>query len=441
MKTTGYIFLIMIMIFCFSNCKKKATQNSTPVTNSVLPGISTSPVTQITDTTAMCGGTVTSEGASALSEVGICWDTLPSPTTLRQFAIAGSGTGSFASKLTNLKINKKYYVRAYAKNANGTAYGNELSFLTPVVKPWIIATGSSASINCLISSGASIYAGTSSGVIFSSDTGNTWTAKGLSGKPVYTLLQQNNMLYATTAVGELYLSSDNGSSWQLLNGNFPYNVRVYNVAATTTKLFAGTDSSAFYSTDNGNSWTRCANGLYNPTPNWGGGGASGLCASGQDVYAFSSSFAPKTSPFAPAYISNMFKYDESANTWQGILAIGYSNVNSSKICGNRNFVSTSVYNGNSIGSSETKVSTDGGSTWSTLNTILGCVVDVCQSNVVLSGVNYISVSVDGGATWSPVNTSVGVPPGVTFYSTITFISGYYLWRVGSDNNLYKYRYR
>jgi hypothetical protein len=60
---------------------------------------------------------------------GVCWGTSSFPTpTAGNFTTDGSGTGSFTSSITGLSINPYYYVRAYATNAAGTAYGNQVVF-------------------------------------------------------------------------------------------------------------------------------------------------------------------------------------------------------------------------------------------------------------------------------------------------------------------------
>jgi len=45
----------------------------------------------------------------------------------------GTGAGIFGSTLTGLDVTKKYYVRAYATNSAGTAYGNVVIPATPTV--------------------------------------------------------------------------------------------------------------------------------------------------------------------------------------------------------------------------------------------------------------------------------------------------------------------
>ena len=95
-----------------------------------VPTITTNAVTDITATTATCGGNVTSDGGSAITARGVCWSTSSNPTISNNKNTNGSGTGSFTSNLKNLTKGVTYYIRAYATNSIGTAYGNEVSFST-----------------------------------------------------------------------------------------------------------------------------------------------------------------------------------------------------------------------------------------------------------------------------------------------------------------------
>ena len=78
--------------------------------------------------TATCGGNVTNDGNGTVAERGICWSTSQNPTINDNKAASGSGTGSFTGKLTGLSVGNTYYVRAYATNSAGTAYGEQRSF-------------------------------------------------------------------------------------------------------------------------------------------------------------------------------------------------------------------------------------------------------------------------------------------------------------------------
>lgn len=95
-----------------------------------LPEVQTSSVTGITATSAVCGGTVISEGSSPVTSKGVCWSTSPTPTISNTHVDYGSGgLGEFSVNLTDLTPNATYYVRAYATNESGTNYGAEESFV------------------------------------------------------------------------------------------------------------------------------------------------------------------------------------------------------------------------------------------------------------------------------------------------------------------------
>lgn len=100
----------------------------------VIPSISTANITGITNTTASCGGNVTSDGNSEVLARGVCWGISSNPTIRDSKTINDTGIGVFTSELTGLLPNVTYYVRAYATNIAGTAYGEEKSFKTVINK-------------------------------------------------------------------------------------------------------------------------------------------------------------------------------------------------------------------------------------------------------------------------------------------------------------------
>jgi uncharacterized protein (TIGR02145 family) len=99
-------------------------------TAAVLPTVTTSAVTSITNISATCGGNVTNSGGATVIIKGVCWSTSPDPTTADPKSNDGSGTGAFSSSITGLSAGTTYYVRAYATNSAGTAYGAQVSFTT-----------------------------------------------------------------------------------------------------------------------------------------------------------------------------------------------------------------------------------------------------------------------------------------------------------------------
>jgi len=99
--------------------------------SAVIPTLTTTPASSITTISASSGGNITNDGGAAVTVSGVCWSTSQNPTTANSKTTDGSGTDIFTSRLTGLTANTSYYVRAYATNSAGTAYGNNpVSFVT-----------------------------------------------------------------------------------------------------------------------------------------------------------------------------------------------------------------------------------------------------------------------------------------------------------------------
>lgn len=110
-------------------------------TSFVLPIVTTLPISTITETTGIGGGTVVSEGSNPVIERGLCWDTAPNPTINYGKSKDGSGLGSFISNLYSLQPYKLYYIRAYATSAAGIAYGEMVTTKTlGGNKPTVVAS-------------------------------------------------------------------------------------------------------------------------------------------------------------------------------------------------------------------------------------------------------------------------------------------------------------
>jgi len=92
--------------------------------------VETSAVSNISETSATCGGNVLNDGGSPIIARGVCWSTSPNPTISDSHTSDGSGTGIFISNLTGLTESTPYFVRAYATNSQGTFYGDQKSFST-----------------------------------------------------------------------------------------------------------------------------------------------------------------------------------------------------------------------------------------------------------------------------------------------------------------------
>jgi len=95
-----------------------------------VPTVTTSEITNITATTATCGGTIIDEGSGTIVERGVCWSTTIEPTIADSKTTSGAGAGSFSSNIDGLFGGTTYFVRAYATNSSGTGYGMTMSFKT-----------------------------------------------------------------------------------------------------------------------------------------------------------------------------------------------------------------------------------------------------------------------------------------------------------------------
>lgn len=125
----NYSIVLMGFVLVFSSGCKKDNDN----TDSTLPILTTSSLSNITLTTASSGGNISSDGGSDITARGVCWSTSSNPTISDNKTINGNNTGSFTSALSGLSASTKYYIRAYATNEIGTGYGNVLSFTTGTV--------------------------------------------------------------------------------------------------------------------------------------------------------------------------------------------------------------------------------------------------------------------------------------------------------------------
>ncbi|MBE9199598.1 MULTISPECIES: putative baseplate assembly protein [unclassified Nodularia (in: cyanobacteria)] len=102
-----------------------------------------------------------------------------------------------------------------------------------------------------------IFAGTDDGIYRSPDQGKNWTAKGLIGKAVLSLLiyqtEENYYIFAGTDDG-IYRSSDNGENWVFQQLNHQVNSLITEIIQDAQYIIAGTQNGIFSSIDHGDNW-------------------------------------------------------------------------------------------------------------------------------------------------------------------------------------------
>ncbi len=121
----------------------------------VLATVTTSPVISITADSAYGGGEVIDEGDSSVMARGICWNKSEFPTTDDDpCRLVGQGPGEFSAEISGLSADTDYFVRAFATNSTGTAYGEEQSFTTAGEGQEILPTVETTSVTSVTADSA-----------------------------------------------------------------------------------------------------------------------------------------------------------------------------------------------------------------------------------------------------------------------------------------------
>lgn len=200
------------------------------------PTVSTTNITNTTNNSATSGGNVTEEGTTPVTARGVCWNTSSGPTISNNHTANGSGTGSFNSNLTGLEAITTYYVRAYATNSIGTAYGNEVSFTTLVAPP-VVTTGLLAYYT------------------FENQNANDWTGN-------FNGIAYNIEYSTSTLNGSNFAANFNGSNSYIsilhafYSGNMDFTFSIWIKSATSNFIFfsefGGVYTSNYVGIDNNN---------------------------------------------------------------------------------------------------------------------------------------------------------------------------------------------
>ncbi|MFA6129281.1 MAG: hypothetical protein WC699_18420 [Bacteroidales bacterium] len=215
------------------------------------PGaVSTGSVTGVTSSQATVGGTVTTDGRTAITVSGLCWNITGSPTTSdSKTTNGGTSVATFSSTATGLTLGQVYYIRPYVTTETGTYYGVQTSFTTlglPTVTTQ--AAGSVTSSSATLNGNASADGGqsiTDRGFVYKigSDpiiTDNKTSASVPTGIGAFTLAR-TGLPPGTTYYVKAYATNASGTQLSPSSINFTTSAvlptmsvsAVTNIAATT----------------------------------------------------------------------------------------------------------------------------------------------------------------------------------------------------------------
>lgn len=190
----------------------------TITTPTVLSVLTTATMSDITAITATTGGNITNDGGAAVTTRGVCWSTSQDPTTANNKTTDGIGTGVFTSSITGLTPFTTYYLKAYATNSTGTAYGNQVSFTTLKSSPILITTLATYMTSTTASCGGNI----------TNDGGSEVTARGVCWGTMSLPTIADNKTIDGIGLGS-FTSSITG-----LNPGWMYSLRAYATNSTGT---------------------------------------------------------------------------------------------------------------------------------------------------------------------------------------------------------------
>ena len=230
-ETTYYVRAYAMNTKGLSYGDQVSFQTKTPS----LPIVTTTAAKNITYTTATIEAEVRESGGSEVVERGVCYSLSSNPTTSDTKIVVGSGVGTFVANLTDLSVETTYYVRAYATNAKGTSYGEEVVFQTDAYSvPTVLTTEAAYITNSSATVGGNVIADggtevTERGICYSLSTNPTLSdikIEAGNGKGTYSV-ELKGLSMATTYYARAYAINSKGISYgeqvsfQTITGSLP----------------------------------------------------------------------------------------------------------------------------------------------------------------------------------------------------------------------------
>lgn len=115
-------------------------------TEILLPSVGATTLKYVSYTNAICSSEIISDGRGTISERGFCYSTTANPTIENNKKVNEGVEPVYNSYLSDLTASTTYYVRAYAINSKGVAYGDQLEFTTKAYSLPVVTTSNVTNI-------------------------------------------------------------------------------------------------------------------------------------------------------------------------------------------------------------------------------------------------------------------------------------------------------
>lgn len=200
--------------------------------NFEMPTVETLPISDLTQTSVLCGGRIENEGSSPITERGIRWGVTPNPNIDGEFLPSNSNEDDFHVSLTGLTQSTIYYYCAYATNNEGIGYGDVIEFTTLNPNMFSIVVSSSPNEGGQTTGGGEFEEGDVCTVTATPNNHyvfNNWTegSNVVSTDRDYTFTVNNNRTLVANFTLETYtikaVANNNGWGTVTGGGTYPYN--------------------------------------------------------------------------------------------------------------------------------------------------------------------------------------------------------------------------
>lgn len=252
-------------------------------------------------------------------------------------------------------------------------------------------------IEAMAVSGTTVFASTNNngGIFRSLNNGLSWQQSGLSGNFISFLDVLGTSIYAGNW-SDLYVSNDNGSTWNSVSFGIPTETGKLTVAKNSSYLFAGTTGGVYRSGNNGASWTQ----------------KLGIAPNNMSQFTWVTALVyyddPNPTPtdesalFAATDRSGIYKSTDNGDSWTRVFNSTIERTNDIEMIGTTIFAATDF---------GVLVSTDLGANWSyrnngMLNTYVHS-IDAIGSNLIIGTEGAgVYISTDNGLNWSVQSTGM-----------------------------------